>query len=474
MPATPQRRPFPPSPSAPTAARMMVAALVGVGMVARLTPALMMLPERAARLPLAHPYLRLALALAEGEGFVLRRPPPGNGAAGDRLYRAARLPGYPAVVAAAKRWLDAPARGPLVLQAVAGAGGIALAAWAAWRLGGPWAGAAAAALTAFDPLAVACSALFTPTALVAPAMAAAAAAGVGYLGAVDAGRRAWPWALAAGLALAAAAYVEVWPLALVPVAGAAALLGRRRRRYLAGWALGTAVVAAALSPWIARNLREAATPMPETDLARRIWAATTGSETPSPDGEAAPADISPGAAAPVRPPSGLDEAAEARFYLRAAAARAAEAPGRWLAGVAERAARFWSPALPPGLGPTDPQGRPGPLHPVAGYVSLVPTAGLALVGLVVLRRRAAAWWLALAAVAATAGYAVGLSDWTGERVAVGAALAALGGAGLGRLLGGPDHRKGDQTKGPAEAPDGPGAGPPQEAERPRAGPERED
>ena len=72
MPATPQRRPFPPSPSAPTAARMMVAALVGVGMVARLTPALMMLPERAARLPLAHPYLRLALALAEGEGIKVR------------------------------------------------------------------------------------------------------------------------------------------------------------------------------------------------------------------------------------------------------------------------------------------------------------------------------------------------------------------------------------------------------------------
>ncbi len=394
-------------------ARLLVVALAALGLLARLTPALMMTPAQAARLPHAEPYLWMARSVAEGQGSVLR---PDEGPDADPPTLADRMPGYPLLIGSAKRLVDAPARGPLVVQAVCGTGVMVLAAWMAHRLAGPWAAVVAAALLAFAPLAALLAALLTPVTLTSLALAAWSAAGIGYLGAVRAGRpirvrtgRAWPWAVGAGLALAAAAYLEAWTLVLAPVALVAAAVSRGRRRLLGGWAVAVAVTLVALGPWLVRNAVRLGAPVLVTRTGRALYA-TTG----------------PGQEAAV-PPEGLDEVGRDVFYLREAAGRMAEAPGRWFLGAARRAGRLWSPGLPPGL-------EDGPLNPVAGYATLLPVAGLALVGLWLLRRRAEAWWLMLGPVAVTAAQALA-GGWPGARTAVAAALAALAGAGLVRLLG---------------------------------------
>jgi len=398
-------------------ARLLVVTLVALGLLARLTPGLMMSPAQAARLPQAGAYLWIARSVADGQGFVLR-PDVGPDAASPAL--AHRMPGYPLLVGMAKVLLDAPARATLVVQAVCGAGAMALAAWMAHRLAGPWSAVVATALLAFAPLAALSAALFTPVTVTSLALTAAAGGGIGYLEAVRAGRRAWPWAAGAGLALAAAVYLEVWTLALAPVALAAAALSRRRRRLLGGWAVAAAVALVALSPWLVRNAVRLGAPVLVTDAGRALYAATDPSvRTRSVQGGDCAA----------APPEGLDEVGRDVFYLRRAAGRIAEAPGRWLLGAAGRAGRLWSPALPAGL-------EDGPLHPAAVYTSLLPAAVLALVGLWALRRRAEAWWLMLGPVAVTGAQALA-GGWTGTRTAVMPALAVLAGAGLVALLGRP-------------------------------------
>ena len=153
---------------------------------------------------------------------------------------------------------------------------------------------------------------------------------------------------------------------------------------MAAWAVATAVVVVALAPWLVRNAVRVGSPVLVTDIGGRLNAAA------APGAE--PAD-----------------------------------PLGYLAGAVVRAGRLWSPALPPGL-------EDGPLHPAAGYTSLVPAALLALVGLWVLRGRAEAWWLLGPAVVATLWHAA-VGGWPGDRAAVLAPLAALAGAGLVAMLG---------------------------------------
>lgn len=375
-------------------------ALVSLGLVARLAPALMMPPAAGARLPDARVYLALARSMADGQGFALTEEsedcteasagapvddgPSAVGTGQPAVRRAPTMPAYPLLLALTDGSAETPLRPVLVVQAVCGAATMVLAAWMAYRLAGPWAAVVAAALLAFDPFQVLFPALVSPVTLAGLALAAAAAAGLAVVEAVRTGRRAWPWLLAAGLAQAAAAYVAVWTLALVPVAAVAALAARDRKRLVAAWAVATAVVVVALAPWLVRNAVRVGSPVLVTDIGGRLNAAA------APGAE--PAD-----------------------------------PLGYLAGAVVRAGRLWSPALPPGL-------EDGPLHPAAGYTSLVPAALLALVGLWVLRGRAEAWWLLGPAVVATLWHAA-VGGWPGDRAAVLAPLAALAGAGLVAMLG---------------------------------------
>ncbi|MFO8013837.1 MAG: hypothetical protein R6X20_11110 [Phycisphaerae bacterium] len=427
---------------APGPARLLVVGLAALGLLARLAPGLMMTPAQAARLPHAAAYLHLARSLAEGHGFVLTETPQDNAAGAARdtktaagiAYHARRMPAYPSLIAAGKTVLGAPSRTTLIVQALAGTASLVLAAWMAYRLAGMWAAVVAAALLAFDPYQVVLASLFAPVALTGLALSATAAAGVAYLGAVRTDRRAWPWAAAGGLALAAAVYLEVWTLALAPVALVAAAVGRRRRRRLAGWAVGAAVLAAALVPWLVRNADRVGVPVLSTDVGRRLWAGTRpvpGETAPDPGGAGTEA------AAPA-PPEGRDEVGRGVFYLKAAGARIASAPGRWLGLAAGRVGRLWSPAPPEGL-------EDGPLGPAAGYTSLLPTALLALAGLGLLRRRGETWWLLLVPVTATLVH-VALAGWAGDRAAVMPPLAAVGGAGLAALFGRPEETQDEERE----------------------------
>jgi len=404
-------------------ARVLVVALVALGLLARLAPGLMMAPAQAARLPQAGPYLRLARSLAEGRGFVLTEE-SAEGATGG-TYLARRMPAYPLLVSAAKTLVEAPSRATLIVQALCGTASMVLAAWMAYRLAGPWSAVVAAGLLAFDPYQVILAALFTPVTLTGLGLTAASAGGVAYVGAVRAGRLAWPWAAAAGLALAAAVYVQVWTLVLAPLALVAAVVSRRRRRLLAGWAVGAAVLSAALAPWLVRNADRLGVPVLATDVGRRLW---TGTGLRPGAAGLRPGEAGPGADSP-RPPEGLDEVGEGVFYLEQGVERIASAPGRWLRRGLGRVGRLWSPALPEGL-------EDGPLGPAAGYTSLLPTGLLAVVGVWLLRRRGEAWWLLLVPVAATVTHFV-LAGWAVDRAAVMPTLAVLAGAGLATLLGRP-------------------------------------
>ena len=166
------------------------------------------------------------------------------------------LPGYPFLVALAD-WSGLHMRALVVLQALAGAAALVLALAMGLRLAGLWAGIVAAALLVFDPLQVVYCNTVSPQVPMSLALVAMAAAGLKFILAEEAGgRRSWPWAAAAGAALAVAAYFDWTVLGLVVVAGLAALVAavvKRRWRLLRGWAVGLAVVAACLAPWVVRN-----------------------------------------------------------------------------------------------------------------------------------------------------------------------------------------------------------------------------
>jgi hypothetical protein len=186
-------------------------------------------------------------------------------------------------------------------------------------------------------------------------------------------------------------------------------VSRRRRRLLAGLGLAVLVTAAAVSPWLVRNTVQVGAPVLTADVGERLDAAI-----PSKEG--------------VPVPDGASEAGEDLCYLVHALKQIGLNPGRYVTYGAERVGRLWSPALPEGL-------EDGPLNEAAGYTSLLPVGLLAVVGLVLWRRRGEAWWLLLAPVALTACHFVLVGGWAGERAAVAPALAVLAGAGLATLVG---------------------------------------
>ena len=394
-------------------ARLLLSALVALGLLARLTLAFAMGDGQAGRMPESAEYLAIARSVAEGGGFVLPAVSTSGPADGSGRAEAARhMPGYPLILAAAEAGFDAGDRAVLVFQSLCGAATLVVVTWMAARLAGLWAAVAAAALLTFAPYQVYLSAQIAPVVPVGLAFAAVTAAGLGFLDAVsDGGRRGWLWAATAGLALAVAAYLEAWAAGLVLPAGLAALLSRRRKRLLAGWALAMAVLVTALAPWLVRNAVRVGAPVLTTDVGWRLYEGTGGDA----------------AAEVLVPPEGVDEAGRCMFYLRRAAGRIAEAPASWLGRAAHRVARLWTPGAMTEAGE-------GLLHPAAGYTGLVPTAALALAGLAVYRRRAVALWLIVGAVYVTLVHGV-LPGPATDRLAVMPSLAALGGVGIVTLLG---------------------------------------
>ena len=416
-------------------ARMLLVALVALGLAVRLAIALVMPEGRAAPMLDAWANLQIGRSLAAGEGFVLpteprpnRARPPAEGsgptaehAPGQKL--ADRMPGYPLMVAAALRLAEQGVRLLTTAQSVIGAIAMAVAAYLAWRLAGTWGGAAAAALLVFDPYQVYACALVLPLVPLGLVLVALAGAGLKFIDVSNRGWRAWPWAAMAGLFAAAAAYLD-WRMAgLAIVVGVAALIAPGRKRYLAGWAVGMAVLAVALAPWLVRNMLVLDRPVLTTDLGARLYAgAEPAAEAPKGTGQGRD-----GEAAQLTAPAGLDETGQDLFYLRAAAQRIAGDPAGWLKRVAARAAEMWSPW--PARESSD-----LPLPPVAGYTSLLPAGALALVGIWTLRRRAAVLvWLLAAPVYVTIAGAV-LGSGVEERLPLAPVLAVLGGAGLAALI----------------------------------------
>jgi hypothetical protein len=394
-------------------ARLMIVALVALGLLARLALALMTSEGRASGLPESEEYLAIGGSVVAGEGFVL---PGGSdvrpGMETPRPQMARRMPGYPLILAAAEALGTPTVRTALVFQALCGAATLLVVAWLAWRLAGAWAGVVATALMAFDPYQAYFAALVVPLAPLGLALAATAAGGIAFSSAAGeggGGRRVWPRAAGAGLALAAATYLESWAVWLLAPALVAALVMKDRRRLLAGWGIMAAVVLAALAPWLVRNALCVGGPVLTTEAGHALYQGT------------APEDGAP------LPPEGLDELGRDVFYLKQAAGRIADAPGAWVRLAAGRIGRLWSP---------DPMWEGDvPLPALAGYTSLLPTGLLALGGVLALGRRAGAVvWLLPAAIGVTLVHLAAAGP-AHERLAAMPTLAVLGGAAVAALLG---------------------------------------
>jgi hypothetical protein len=411
-------------------ARTLLVALIAIGLTVRLALVFVMPEGRAAPTPDARANLLIGRSLAAGEGFVLPaelRPgkvrPPADGSAAAAEVRtsqrlADRTPGYPLMVAAALRQAEQGIRLVAAVQAVLGAVAMAVAAYLAWRLGGVWAAAAAAALLVFDPYQVYACVLLLPVVPLGLVLVALAGAGLKFIGASEQGRRAWPWAALAGLFAAGAVYLD-WRMAgLAAVVGAAAVITPGRRRYLAGWAVGLAVLAVALAPWVVRNAILLGRPVLTTSLGACLYEGACDIKPPR-DGVLK--DVC------VDEADWQEEAARNDLYLAAAGKMITGDRLGWLGRVAHRAAEIWSPwpaREPDGL----------PLPPVAGYTSLLPAGALALVGVWTLRRRPAVlvWLLAMPVYVTIAGAV--LAGGVEDRLPVAAVLAVLGGAGLAAMI----------------------------------------
>jgi len=413
-------------------ARMLLVALIALGLTVRLAMIFVMPEGRAAPTPDAWANLRIGRSLAAGHGFVLSFEGAGQAPKTEACERLAdRTPGYPLMVAEALRTAEQGVRLLTAAQSVIGAVAMALAAYLAWRLAGMWAAAAAAALLVFDPYQVYACALLLPLVPLGLVLVALAWTGLRFIDAAKHGRRAWPWAALAGLFAAAAVYLD-WRMAGLPImVGAVAVFAPGRKRYLAGWAVGLAVLVAALSPWVVRNARVVGRPVLTTSLGASLYGGACDVTSPR---DVVLKDIH------VDEADRLEETARNDLYLEATRAVVACDPLKWLGRAAHQGAEIWSPwpaREPSGL----------PLPPVAGYTSLLPAGALALVGAWTLRRRAAVLvWLLAAPVYVTIAGAV-LAGGVEDRLPVAPVLAILGGAGLAAIITRPGDEQRRSTEG---------------------------
>jgi 4-amino-4-deoxy-L-arabinose transferase-like glycosyltransferase len=189
-------------------------------------------------------YLSLARSLARGQGFVYDEAVTAGGA--DPFGRA---PGYPAFIAltgAGRAVTDAVPASLKIAQSIVGAAGVMLLGLVAFRLGGPRAAVAGAAIAAVYPPLVWVSGyalsegVFWPMGLLTVLL---------FDRAWARGPRGVPLALAAGLVAGLAVLVRPGMLFFLLLAGPW-LLWRRQVRLVTALALGSALV---VLPWTARN-----------------------------------------------------------------------------------------------------------------------------------------------------------------------------------------------------------------------------
>jgi hypothetical protein len=378
-----------------------------LGLLARLALVFVVGEGRAAGWPQAREYVEIAQSVGQGKGF--------QSAAG----LATRMPGYPLLLAAA----DATGyslRAVAAFQSACGAAVLVLALVMAWRLGGMWAGLVAVAMLAFDPYRVYLAAIVVPQVPLGLALTVVVLAGLEFLESADApGRRRWIWAAVAGAAMAAAVYLDAVMAGFALAAGLAAVFSPRRKRLLTGWAVGAAVMLAALTPWMVRNAMCLGSPVLTTDLGLRLYAGTQGDgDCGKPDSRYSPDTVS-------RQAKGLGEVGRDGLYLESAAGRIAEDPAGWLGRAGRRAGGMWCPA----------SAENAWLRlPAAGYTSLVPALVLSLAGVWVMRRRRGALvWLLLGPAYVTVVGAL-LCSGAMDRIAAMPSLAVLGGVGLAAIL----------------------------------------
>jgi hypothetical protein len=406
-------------PTSNRAARLALVGVIALALVVRLAPVQVINNWQAERLAGSEDYLAIADSFVRGGGLVL--PPTGLGDFKEPTL-AWSTPGYPLILAGGQsRHLfesgeDSLVRTALLVQAVLGALATLAVAWMTWRLAGMWAAVIAAALFAFDPYQAYFVAMVAPMTLLVLGLALVTGAGLRFLGTLESGGRcAWLWAVAAGLALAAATYLEAWAAGLAVVAALAALLSGRRKRLLAGWAIGVAAMVIALAPWIIRNEEKLGAPVLSTSTGRTLFAGTVAAD------ETPPPEVSKQAQA-------LDEAGRDMFYGWQAVGRIADAPLKWLALAGGRAGRLWNGS------PLVADDR-GPLSPMAGYTGFLPAVALAAAGLWALRcRRAMALWLLAVPIFITLACGV-LAEPTYARLAMMPSLTVLAGVGLMAMLG---------------------------------------
>jgi hypothetical protein len=380
-----------------------------LGLLARLSLAWIAGPADALRFPDAPEHRAIGRSVAAGDGFVLPESE-------DRPRAVARhAPGEAALVALGEALPGDALRTALAIQALAGGVALALAAWMAYRLAGPWAAVVTLVLLAFNPVQVFFASQLVPETCAGAAVTGAVAAGMAF---VLPGRRdrsgSLLWAAAAGVALAAGAYFRPGLVGLVVPAGVLAAVSARRKRLLAGWLVGLAALALVLAPWVVRNTGRLGTPVLATGTAERLYTGATEA-TPGPD-------------QPVRAVEETDEMARRAYFIRRTRELIAENPRRYVAAAARRALAAWHP------GPRF-RGIDTPLHSLPCWISFLAITVSGAAGVIALGRRLglALWLLSPAAVvtllaAATVGS-------VRCRVPAVPCLAALGGVGLAALLG---------------------------------------
>ncbi len=392
-------------------AHSLIVAQVALGLMARLALAFVMSDQRALSPPGAAEYAGIARSVAEGNGFVL----PGSTAGQNVL--AGRMPGYPLVLAAIETATQKPVRWLAIVQGICGTLATIVAMMIAWRLAGPWAAVVTAVLIVPDPFQFYFAGMVSPQVLLGLALIIVVAAGLQVIDAAgDPGRRMWPWAVVAGIGLAAAAYLEVLSLGLALVAPVAAVFAKSRKRLLTGWILGAAVVAVLLTPWLVRNEMRLGRPVLVTSYGVRLY-------------DVVAADAGQGVEARealARQAEGLDEAGRDALFTGAAVRAFGADPVGGLRRIGEGVIRIWSPTSAADV---------APLSPILSYTYVIVTLILALVGAVAMwRRRAALVWMLLV-VATMSVAAAKFGGGPADRVALMPVLALIGGVGMAMLMG---------------------------------------
>jgi len=353
-------------------------------------------------------YRTLGHSVVEGRGLQMKD------FAGRTRY-ADRMPGYPLVLAALEKLFGEATVPLLVLQSALGA----LAAYLAWLLGrevaGPLAGWVAAAFTALGPWQV----YFAGVALTECWSAALLLAMVLFVVRAVV-RRTAAWSPVAGAACAALVYVHPEFAGLPILLFVLALLVSDRRRWLACWGLGAAVVVLALLPWWLRNDRLFGRFVPATT---RLGVTLYDGVRPGATG-ASDMSFEPQLADQTR---GLVELEYDAWYLRRSWQAIRDAPGRAAALALVKAGRTWSPVPHAEMAQR-------PLYALASAAAFYVMAAGAALGLVALRRRPALLLLLLAPAVWVTMVHLALVGSIRYRAPVEPMLFVLAGAGAAWLL----------------------------------------